>query len=74
MKLYTGKCSLCFDGHRTKNPPTMRADRFLPEEGVMLDADLPQPLGSSVVGELKTNCTFKLFILEGRENMERQRR
>lgn len=43
---------------------------ILPEEGVMLNADLPQPLGSSVVRKLETNCTFKLLILEGREERE----
>lgn len=51
----------------------MRGDRFLPEEGVMLDADLPQPLGSSVVGKLKANCTFKLLILAGRGNMDTEK-
>lgn len=52
---------------------------FLPEEGVVLNADFPQSLGSSVIGKLKTNCTFKLLILEGREKdtgteREKQRR
>ena len=51
----------------------MRADGFLPEEGVMLNADLPQPLGSSVIGQFKTDCTFKLFVLEGRENREKKK-
>lgn len=51
----------------------MREDRFSPEEGVMLNADLPQPLGSSVVGKLKTNCTFKLLVLEGRENRQTEK-
>lgn len=51
----------------------MRPDRSLPEEGVMLDADLPQLLGSSVVRKLKTDCTFKLLILEGREDRDTER-
>lgn len=44
---------------------TMTPHQSLPEEGMMLNADLPQPLGSSVVRKLKANCTFKLLILEG---------
>lgn len=32
----------------------------------MLDADLPQPLGSSVVGELEADGAFKLLVLDGR--------
>lgn len=36
----------------------------------MLDADFPQPLGSSVVRKLKTNCAFKLLVLEGTEGRE----
>lgn len=47
-----------------------RTDQVLPEKGVMLNADFPQPLGSSVVRKLKTNCAFKLLILEGREGKE----
>lgn len=47
-----------------------RTDRVLPEKGVMLDADFPQPLGSSVVRKLKTNCAFKLLVLEGTEGRE----
>lgn len=44
----------------------------------MLNADFPQPLGSSVVGELEANCAFKLLILEERnekrdENRSKQR-
>lgn len=50
-----------------RSPPTMR---FLPEEGVMLDAHLPQPLGSSVVGKLEADRTFKLLVLDGREDKE----
>lgn len=37
----------------------------------MLNADLPQPLGSSVVGKLKTDSTFKLLVLEGGDNREK---
>lgn len=36
----------------------------------MLNAHLPQPLGSSVVRKLKANCTFKLLILEERQDRE----
>lgn len=57
-------------GFERGNFATGRPDRFSPEEGVMLNADLPQPLGSSVVRKLKTDCTFELFILEGREHRE----
>lgn len=35
----------------------------LPEESVMFNANLPQSLGSPVVGQLETNGAFKLFIL-----------
>lgn len=70
MGLYIWKCFACLDGHQTKNFPTMRADLFLPEEGVMFNADLPQPLGGSVIGKLKTDCTFKLLVLEGKERHE----
>lgn len=49
----------------------MKVDQFLPEEGVMLNADLPQPLGSSVVGKLKTDSAFKLLVLEGGDNREK---
>lgn len=38
--------------------------QHLPEEGVMFNADLPQPLGSSVVWKFEANSAFKLFILE----------
>lgn len=55
-----------------ENLPAMKADRFLPEEGVMLDADLPQPLGGSVIRKLETDCTFELLVLEG-EGIKRQR-
>lgn len=48
----------------------MRPDRFLPEEGVMLDAHLPQPLGSSVVRKLEADRTFKLLVLDGRQDKE----
>lgn len=51
----------------------MRPDQFSPEEGVMLDADLPQLLGSSVIRELEADCTFKLLVLEGRERGETER-
>lgn len=51
----------------------MRPDRFLPEEGVMLNAHLPQPLGSSVVRKLKSNRTFELLVLEEREDRETER-
>ena len=44
----------------------------LPEEGVVLNADLPQLLCSSVVWELKPNGAFKLFILDERYR-ERER-
>lgn len=36
----------------------------------MLDAHLPQPLGSSVVGKLEADRTFKLLVLDGREDKE----
>lgn len=68
-----GNICSCLDKLWTWNPPTTRVDRYLPEKGVMFNADLPQPLCSSVVGKLKTDCTFKLFILEQRER-ERTRR
>lgn len=51
-----------------------RTKRVLPEKGVMLNADFPQPLGSSVVRKLKTNCAFKLLVLEGREEIEMYRK
>lgn len=54
-----------------ENLPAIRADRFLPEEGVMFDADFPQPLGSSVVWKLKADCAFKLLILEGERTKRR---
>lgn len=48
--------------------PALREHQFLPEKGVMLNADFPQPLGSSVIRKLKTYRAFKLFILEERGN------
>lgn len=36
-----------------------------PEEGVMLYADLPEPLGRAVVGQLEANGALKLFVLGG---------
>ena len=36
-----------------------------PEEGVMLDADLPETLGRAVVGQLEANGALKLFVLGG---------
>lgn len=51
----------------------MTPDQFLPEEGMMLNAHLPQPFGSSVVRKLKANCTFKLLVLEGREDKGTER-
>lgn len=40
----------------------------------MLNADLPQLLGSSVVWKLKTDCAFKLLILEEREGRSVERK
>ena len=37
----------------------------LPEEGMVLYADLPQAFRSTVVGELEANGALKLFILRG---------
>lgn len=58
-----GECSFYNNG-LNRSFPAMRAHQFLPEKGVMLNADFPQPLGSSVVRKLKTYCAFKLLILE----------
>lgn len=55
-------------GTPNRSFPAMTMDGFLPEKGMMLNADFPQPLGSSVVRKLKTNCAFKLLVLEGRGN------
>lgn len=46
-----------------KNQPCVRASRRLPEEGVVLDADLPQSLRGSVVGQLEPNGALELFVL-----------
>lgn len=51
----------------------VRTHQFLPEERVMLNADFPEPLGSAVVQKLKTNCAFKLLILEEGEDIEMHR-
>lgn len=37
----------------------------------MLNADLPQPLCSPVVGKLKADSTFKLLVLEREDNREK---
>lgn len=42
-----------------------------PEERVVLNADLPQPLGGAVVRELEADGTLKLFILRSREGRVR---
>lgn len=41
------------------------ASRGLPEEGVVLNADLPQSLRGPVVGQLKANGALELFVLIG---------
>lgn len=46
-----------------KNQPCVRASRCLPEEGVVLDADLPQSLRGPVVGQLEPNGALELFVL-----------
>ena len=35
----------------------------LPEEGVVLDSGLPQPLGKAVVGQFEAYCALELFKL-----------
>lgn len=50
--------------HRQELSGNLPEEQFLPEESVMLDADLPQLLGSSVVRKLEADRTFKLLILE----------
>lgn len=57
------------NNHR-RSPGPESSDVFSPEEGVMLDADLPQPLGGSVVGELEANGAFKLLVLDGGRGTE----
>lgn len=37
----------------------------LPEEGVVLNADLPQSLRGPVVGQLEANGALELFVLIG---------
>ena len=48
-----------------RNQPRACARLFLPEEGVVLDADLPQSLRGPVVGQLEANGALKLFVLMG---------
>lgn len=36
----------------------------LPEEGVVLDTDLPEPFGSAMIWKLETNRALKLLKLE----------
>lgn len=50
---------------RGRNQPCVCESRCLPEEGVVLDADLPQSLRGPVVGQLEANGALKLFILIG---------
>lgn len=42
-----------------------------PEERVVLNADLPQPLGGAVVRELEADGALKLFILRSQEKLVR---
>lgn len=51
------------------------AYQVLPEEGVVLYADLPQSLRGPVVGQLEAYGALKLFILssEGKEWRRRKR-
>lgn len=42
----------------------------LPEEGVMLNADLPQLLGGFVVGQLEANRALVLLLLWGKKEMK----
>ena len=42
---------------------SLEGGRVLPEEGVVLNADLPQALGGPVVWQLEAYGALKLFIL-----------
>lgn len=42
----------------------------LPEEGVVLDTDLPEPFGSTMVWKLETDGAFKLLKLQQRKICE----
>lgn len=42
----------------------------LPEEGVVLDTDLPEPFGSAMIWKLETNRALKLLKLEERKICE----
>lgn len=42
----------------------------LPEEGVMLNADLPQLLGGFVVRQLEANRALVLLLLWGKKEMK----
>lgn len=50
------------------------ASRRLPEEGVVLNADLPQSLRGPVVGQLEANGALELFVLISGGRWCRQRR
>lgn len=50
---------------RGKNRPRVFASPGLPEEGVVLNADLPQSLRGPVVGQLEANGALELFVLIG---------
>lgn len=50
---------------RGKNQPRVCASPGLPEEGVVLNADLPQSLRGPVVGQLEANGALELFVLIG---------
>ena len=67
MKQHTMRHFACLDKTLNGNLPAATPHRFLPEKGVMLNADLPQLLGSSVVGKLEADCAFELLVLERRD-------
>lgn len=39
------------------------AKHTLPEKGMVLDANFPQPLRGAMIGQLEANGAFKLFML-----------
>ena len=50
----------------------VRECHVLPEEGVVLNADLPQSLRGPMVGQLEAYGALKLFILSGEVKEERE--
>lgn len=54
---------MCISYRHLTQPQLVRHDN-LPEEGVVLDTDLPEPFGGAMIWKLETDRALKLLKLQ----------